>query len=244
MTDPSERGSALSATDRRRVSHKMHGYFIAFTLVFMAFVMAGFSRTFFLPLAQGTFARPPLVHLHGALFFTWTFLLVWQAALAATGRLNLHRRIGRIAGWLIIPMLILGSIVAARDTIHDFGISRNEADLAFFYGELADLAMFGLLAGAAMLNRHKPEFHKRWVIMGSLGLLGAAVGRIPEIAEYGLDIFFAMIASVALYDLASRRRLHMATVVGALVLLTIGLSEEPIGNTRAWLNTAHWILGV
>ena len=55
--------------------------------------------------------------------------------------------------------------------------------------------MFGLLAGGAMLFRTKPEYHKRWVILGSLGLIGAAIGRIPEIDSQGQNIFLGLIAS-------------------------------------------------
>lgn len=166
-----------------------------------------------------------------------------QASFAATKRLKLHRKVGSLAGWLVLPMLILGTIVAARDTVHDFKVGDGGA-LSFFYGELADLTMFGLLAGGAMLLRNKPEYHKRWVIMGSLGLIGAAIGRIPEISAYFLYIYLGLIASVAAYDVASRRAIHSATVMGAAVLLTLGLSEERIGNTATWLATAHKMLNV
>jgi hypothetical protein len=95
-----------------------------------------------------------------------------------------------------------------------------------------------------MLLRNKPDYHKRWVILGSLGLIGAAVGRIPEIRGFGLHIFLGLTASVAAYDIASRRGIHPATAVGAAVLLLLGLSEEAIGNTTLWLQTAHRLLGV
>jgi len=228
----------------RRVPRKLHGFFIAFTLVFALIVFTGFSRSFFLPLAHGTLSKPLIVHLHGLLFFAWTALLILQAALAATKRLRLHRRIGSIAGWLVLPMLLMGAVVAARDTIHDFKAGDGEAALSFFYGELADLAMFGLLAGGAMLLRHKPDYHKRWVILGSLGLVGAAIGRIPEISRFGLYIFLGLIAAVAAYDVASRRAVHRATVTGAAILLLLGLSEGRIGRTASWLTAAHGILGV
>jgi hypothetical protein len=104
--------------------------------------------------------------------------------------------------------------------------------------------MFALLAGGAMLLRNKPDYHKRWVILGSLGLVGAAVGRIPEISTAGLYIFIGLIASVAAYDIASRRAVHQATVIGAAVLLLLGLTEERIGNTSLWLSTAHELLRV
>ena len=141
-------------------------------------------------------------------------------------------------------MLVLGTWVAARDTVHDFSSGDGDAALSFFYGELADLAMFGILAGGAMLLRDKPEYHKRWVILGSLGLIGAAIGRIPEISAFFLYIFLGLIASVAAYDIASRGKVHRATMIGAAVLLSLGLSEERIGNTSLWLRTAHSVLQV
>jgi len=239
-----EAGLASPRPRSRRAPQKLHGYFIGFTIVFAAIVLTGFSRTFFLPMAKGTLAKPLVVHVHGALFFGWTALLVVQAFLAATKRLRLHRKIGSFAGWVIIPMLLMGTIVAVRDTIHDYDAGEGNAALSFFYGELADLAMFGVLAGAAMLLRNKPDFHKRWVIMGSLGLLGAAIGRIPEISAFGFYMFAGLIASVAAYDLASRRALHPATLIGAAFLLAMNFSEEPIGNTQAWLIASHRMLGV
>ena len=229
---------------RHRTPRKLHGYFVAFSVIFAAIVLTGFSRTFFLPMARGTLAKPLIVHVHGAFFFAWTGLLVAQAVLAATKRLKLHRKVGSVAGWLVLPMLVLGTIVASRDTVHDFYAGDGNRALSFYYGELADLAMFGLLAGSAMLLRHKPDYHKRLVILGSLGLMGAAIGRIPEISAFGLYIFLGMIASVGAYDVASRRTIHRATLAGAAVLLLLGLSEERIGNTAAWLSTAHQLLRV
>jgi hypothetical protein len=228
----------------RRTPSKLHVYFVLFSLLFASIVLTGFSRTFFIPVARGTFSKPPVVHIHGALFFAWTALLVSQSILAATRRLAAHRRVGAIAGWLVLPMLALGAVVAGRDAIHDFRAGEGDARIAFFYGELADLAMFGLLAGAAMLLRNKPEFHKRWVLLGSLGLIGAAVGRIPELKDYFLPLFLGLIASMAVYDLCSRRTIHAATAMGAAVLLILGLSEDLIGNTQTWLRLAHYVLGV
>ena len=86
----------------RRAPRKLHGYFIGFALIFAAIVLTGFSRTFFLPMARGTLSKPLIVHLHGAFFFAWTGLLIAQAVLAATKRLRLHRKVGSIAGWLVL----------------------------------------------------------------------------------------------------------------------------------------------
>lgn len=242
LTDAGEAPAAAKL--RRRVPRKLHAYFVSFTLLFTAFVLAGFSRSFFIPVANGTFSRPPFIHIHAALFFGWTSLLLLQAVLAATRRIRAHRRLGSMSAWLILPMLVTGSVVAARDTINDFNAGEGEERLAFFYGELADLAMFGLLTGAAMLLRNKADIHKRWVILGSLGLLGAAMGRIPEISSSGFYIFVGLIMSVAAYDVASRRSVHWATVLGAAILLGLNLTQAPIGNSSGWLQAAHRLLQV
>src|SRR6476469_8693150 len=120
--DPLARASRPSVTppSKRRIPAKHHAFFVAFTTVFAVLVLAGFSRSFFRPLVNGTLAKPLVVHLHGIFFFGWTVLLILQAVLAATRRLRLHRNIGTFAAWLIIPMLIMGTIVAARDTVHDY----------------------------------------------------------------------------------------------------------------------------
>lgn len=227
-----------------RSARKLHSYFVVFAVLFAAIVLIGFLRTFFIPVALGTFSKPPVVHIHGFLFFAWTAMLVSQAVLAATKRLKAHRKIGSVAGWLILPMLALGTIVAARDTANDYNAGDGEAALSFFYGELADLAMFGILAGASMLLRGRPEFHKRWVLLGSLGLIGAAIGRIPELAGLSLYIFLGFIASMAIHDIVSQRSIHLATAMGAVVLLALGLSEQAIGDSKAWLRVAHYLLGV
>jgi hypothetical protein len=229
---------------KRRIPKKMHAFFLCFASIFVLLVLAGFSRTFFIPVARGTFSRPLVVHIHLAFFFAWTVIFFVQTILAASGRLRTHRKVGSIAGWLIVPMLFLGTVVAARDTVHDFHAGDGAAALSLFYGELADLAMFGLLAGGAMLFRNKPEYHKRWVILSSLALLGAAVGRIPEIRAYGLAIYIGLIAAVAAYDIASRRAIHTATVIGATILLVLNLTQEPIGNTRSWIDFSHRLLHV
>lgn len=244
VTSACTQSSGSREASRPRGPKKLHGYFVAFTSIFVFIVLLGFSRTFFIPVSKGMFVRPLVVHVHGGLFFGWTLLLFVQASLAATGRIKLHRKLGSVAAWLIIPMLVLGTIVAARDTVHDFHGTDGEAALSFFYGELADLVMFGSLAGAAMLFRNKPDFHKRWVILGSLGLIGAAIGRIPEAQEYGSYIILGLIGSVAIYDLASRRAVHDATQIGATVLLVLWQTEGPIGNTHAWIRAAHYLLQV
>ena len=58
--------------------------------------IGGFAPTYWLQLAARTFVRPPLFHLHGALFTAWTLLLLSQTILAVQGRLDHHRAWGLV----------------------------------------------------------------------------------------------------------------------------------------------------
>lgn len=227
-----------------RKARSLHGYFVLFSAIFACIVIAGFSRTFFIPVVQGTYSKPLIVHVHGALFFGWTALLVSQALLAATGRLRTHRKVGSVAAWLVVPMLVLGTILSVRDSLHDFKAGDGDAALTFLYGQLADLSMFGLLAGGAMLLRHKPDYHKRWVLLGSLGLLGAAYGRIPGLAVSFTYVFIGLIGSLVVYDFVSRGVPHRATLIGSSVLLVLYFTESPVGESRSWLAAAHRMFGL
>src|SRR5690606_984622 len=60
-------------------------FFLYMAFGFLAIALIGFSTTFFIPLARGTFSAPPIIHLHGALLFGWLFLFILQSSL-------IHRR--------------------------------------------------------------------------------------------------------------------------------------------------------
>jgi hypothetical protein len=43
---------------------------------FLAIAFAGFSTTFFFPLAKGAFTAPPVIYVHGAVLFGWLLLFI------------------------------------------------------------------------------------------------------------------------------------------------------------------------
>jgi hypothetical protein len=55
------------------------GFFLYMSLGFLAIALIGFSTTFFLPLARGTFVAPPVISAHGTLLFAWLIFLIAQA---------------------------------------------------------------------------------------------------------------------------------------------------------------------
>ena len=57
-------------------------FFLGMTIVMALFIFSGFGLTYWMPMAAGSLAPlPPVVHLHGAFFFSWMVLpLAWPAS--------------------------------------------------------------------------------------------------------------------------------------------------------------------
>ena len=171
-------------------------FYLGFALLAATLVLAGFTRTFFLPLARHTFTAPWFVYVHGALFFTWIALLVAQASLIVRRQLPLHRRLGRCAV-LLIPMMVVSAVVVATwATARDYQAVPRGQVIVFYFGQLADMVMFGGFASAAYLTRRRPAAHKRLMLLATLALLGAAIGRIPVIGPAANPITLAMLAAI------------------------------------------------
>lgn len=89
-----------------RAARYEHLFFGVIACLLLISVFAGFARTYFL---AGFFrAKLPslLVHVHGALFTLWIALLVTQVALAASGRLRWHMRLG-LLGIFLAPLMVV-----------------------------------------------------------------------------------------------------------------------------------------
>lgn len=217
-------------------------FYLGFALIAAAFVLAGFTRTFFLPIARQTFTAPWFVYCHAALFFTWIALLVLQASLVVRRRLALHRRLGRVAVGLIPCMVISAVVVASWATARDYRATPDDGVIAFYFGELMDMVMFGTFAVFAYHHRGRPAAHKRLMLLATLALLGAGIGRIPVIGTASNYITLGMLGAIVLVDRASLRRLHPATFIGGLGLIIGVFIEEPLGATPQWLSLGKSII--
>ncbi len=65
-------------------------FFSGMAIFILTTVFVGFARSYYL---AGVFRAPLpnlLVHIHGAVFSSWTLLLIAQTSLVAAGRVDLH----------------------------------------------------------------------------------------------------------------------------------------------------------
>lgn len=209
-------------------------------------VFIGFARSYYLKGVFGTPALPALVHAHGLVMTLWFALFVVQARLVAARRVELHRRLG-VAGTVLAALVVVVGVwtaiaAAAR------GVSPGPPPLVFLVVPLADMLVFAMLVSAAVRLRRRPDYHKRLMLLASVGMLTAAIARFPIglISAGGLPAFFALndlavLACVA-YDSARHRRLHPAFGWGALLIIASQPLRLAVAGTPAWLQFAGWLV--
>src|SRR5262245_6517123 len=88
------------------------GFFVYMSLGFLAVALVGFSTTFFIPLARGTFVAPPVTYVHGTLLFSWLMFFIAQASLIRVRNVSVHRQLGWIGALLGVAVVISGIAVA------------------------------------------------------------------------------------------------------------------------------------
>lgn len=233
--------SIRSADDRAE-----RAFFGGMAALVGAVVFLGFARSYYLrPLMPGTASLPsltPLIHVHALLFSAWIALLVLQARLVAARRIDLHRRLGLAGVALAVLMLVVGALVALHGVVR--GVSPGGMDPRRFLAfPLFALIVFALLSFAGVRARREAQSHKRLMLLATIALLPPALARWL-IFSLGLGppvvlaISTLFVLPLVAWDLATRRRLHPATLWGGLLVIASGPLRFAIALTDAWLEFA------
>ena len=212
-------------------SNRRSKFFLSVSYALLVIVLVGFSPTFYLRTFFDVPAIPLYVYAHGAAMTAWFVWLCVQTTAANSGRVALHRRLGAIGITIGILVLLSGAAVAlglAPRLLEKYG--NIESDLprivGVVWGNLGTLAAFAGFFLAAVLNRRKPEVHKRLMYLASIGIILPAVGRIagfplidlpePPLAFASLLTFLVMLG---IFDRKNIGSVHRVTLVGGMALL-------------------------
>jgi len=221
-------------------------FYMGMAMAILVTVFAGFSRSYFLKAQFGTPPLSLLLHLHGLVFTSWVLLFLAQTTLVAARRADIHRRLGVFGGVLAALVLVLGTATAIIRVKGGSAPVPGVPPLAFLAIPLFDMLLFAILVGAAFYYRHRADVHKRLMTLGTIALLPAPIARLPyEFMKAGPPAFFGVadlfIVALLVYDLATRRRVHPATIWGGLLILASQPVRLMIAGTPAWLAFAGWL---
>lgn len=255
----------LASKEVRRRPLPRH-FFTWMAVVCMLTALGGFAPTYWLPVSQGTYRAAPIFHIHGWLFSFWTVFFVVQSALAASGRIARHRAVGIIGVSLATMMVIVGFIAAIYGLRHGLALGFGERAMEFSIVPVSSLVLFAGFFIAAIANVRRPEVHKRLMLIATVSLLQAALGRIfplflapPEVLKLpfadrppppvvfsvgpGLVVALLIVAGMVA-DWRTRGRAHPAYVIGGAIFLAVEIGRVPLSATAAWHAVASGMLAL
>ena len=223
--------------------------------------MLGFAPTYWAPLAEGTSRVPPLIHVHAALFFAWLLFSTSQAWLVASGRTVRHREMGLIGISIATAMLFVGLALSIQRILMLEAAGQGEAARRFAVIPVTSITFFALMFALAIANVRRPQVHKRLMLVATISILQAAVGRVflilagvrtsrgdlpplpPSVAVSILPglIVDLLIVIAIVHDYRTTGRVHKVYWIGGAAVVALQLVRVPLSATDAWLQFTYWL---
>ncbi len=233
-------------------------FYVYMGVAFVAIAFGGFAPTFWGPIASGTFTADPVIHLHGALYSAWTLFFIWQAWLIAKGGRRDHRSWG-MAGISLATAMVFSGVIAAINSMNVAeAMGVGDAGRRFSIVSLTAALLFGLSVTAAIASVRNTEAHKRWMIVATVPLMQAPVGRLlrpifaadfagpPPVfvtVPAALLVDLLILAAIA-YDWRTRGRPHQVYLIGGALVVATQLLRVPVSNSDGWMRFATWVQGM
>jgi hypothetical protein len=224
-------------------------FYPALALAISLTAFLGFAFTYLGPLATSTYPEVSwAVHAHGVVYLAWCVFLPIQASLARRA-FTAHRAVGLGSLVLVAAMAVSGFLVIGVKVRAALLGEGSEFWKSFGVPIAAGLVLFLGFYIAALLNRHRPDWHKRLMISAAATVIAAATWRL-WVAAFGFNDW-AMPAAIAstklfivagiIHDFATRRAVHPAWWVGLGVSSVVEAASLLVAGTPLELPVAHAI---
>ncbi|MCC5980418.1 MAG: hypothetical protein JJU26_01735 [Oceanicaulis sp.] len=227
------------------------GFFFYMSLVMLALVFIGFSKTFYLRafFEQEEFMSDAFMtrelYIHGSVMTGWYVLLVIQTFLIGRGAYGVHKVMG-LAGLALAAAVILTGIPVITGFAPRLISAGLEADMVLpiisvlIWFDILALAAFAGLVGMAVLLRGDGNAHKRLMLLASITFMLPATFRIvngyaPDwpAMPIALIVSLLLLAVMAVYDFRTLRKLHPATLFGGIAVAALTALGFVIGASGA-----------
>ncbi len=213
-------------------------FYLIGALLMMAVLVLGFSMQ--LVAGRSSFAVPPIIHVHAVLFFGWAAFYVLQTALASTGSIATHRRLGWFAAVWAPAMVVMGIWVTVA-MVRRGAVPFVFVPAYFLVMNPINILTFAALTTAGIRLRRQTQYHRRLLFCAMAALTGPGFGRLlpmPLLIPYAS---WAVFVAVMLFPIAGAIRDHRATgqvhpgwwwgigaIAGAQIAMSL-IAYSPVG---------------
>ena len=217
-------------------------FYTSMGLAIAGTIFWGFSASFYLShwltTPPNAPAWTPLLYLHAAVFTCWMVLLVIQPMLVASRNLRLHRRVGYAGAAVAAAMFLVGNTTAI---VQMHGGFKGLGDPLVFYAvPFFAINSFAVVVLLAVLKRNRAETHKRLMMLANVGIIGAAIARIPlGVVQAGAPFTFIfgpnlIFVAGMIYDWRTRGKIHPVWIWGGLGMVATQITMMAVMGTSWW----------
>ena len=235
-------------------------FFVRMAVLCAAVGVIGFAPSYWIPLLTGRIAVPAIVHIHALVFYSWLALLIVQSQLAATRRLTRHRELGVAGVALATAMCFVGTAAAINSMKQSTAAGFGEVARGFSVVPISGVFFFAALFAIALLNVRRADVHKRLIIVATVSLLNASVGRLFALAAGApppaatvepppiiLTAVAGLVTDLLLipamwHDYKRLGFVHRVYWIGGAALIASQFLRVPIGASAAWRSFAGWLM--
>jgi hypothetical protein len=164
-------------------------FFLRAAMLMTILVVGGFANNYLM--GRSTFEAPVRVHIHAFFFMGWLAIYLLQNIFVAAGRMDLHRRLGWVAAFWIIPMIIMGCLVTV-EMVRAGHVPFFFRPLQFLVFDPVIVFTFAALTVAAVRLRNRTEWHRRLHFCGMSMLMGPGIARLlpqPLLVPWAWETF-------------------------------------------------------
>jgi hypothetical protein len=235
-------------------------FYVRMAATCLAVAVVGFAPTYWLPLINGTLHVPLISHVHAAVFYAWMLLFLLQTWLAANRKLVRHREWGVFGVALVTTMCFVGMAAALTSLKQATADGFGEGVRAFTIVPVSGIAFFAVLFTAALLEVRQREIHSRLMLVATVSLLQAAVGRwfviflAPAAVGGGpvapppvfVTILPGLVSDLLIvagmvHDRRTTGRVHPVYWIAGGALVALQVLRVPLSTTAVWTRIATWL---
>ena len=147
-----------------------------FFIIVLSLITWGFYKTYiiFFPSFTGF---NNLQHFHGAMMAIWMAFLIIQPLLIRSGRVTIHRAIGKLS-YIVAPLLVVSIFLVSRMVYHrPEPVVPHEQKIAMIALSIPFLIGFVIFYSLAIINRKETYKHMRYMIATSFLMIAPGLGR-------------------------------------------------------------------
>ena len=226
----------------QKINKNRFTFFTAIAMIGIIAILVGFSKTFIIPLVSGTKTWPLTIYAHAFFVFGWVIIFLTQSLLIQNKKYKIHIFIGRWAAFIAVGAAI--SIIPASlfQIERELKEGLGQTAISSIVGSLASASMFLILVTLGILNRKRPQVHKRFMLLATIILIWPAWFRwrhyFPSVERP--DIWFAVVLSDSLilvafiWDWLKNKYIHPALLYGGLFIIAENVMEILLFDSKGW----------